>query len=72
MQALSFGNNCPKFLKEFNNLKNLPEIKHFNEIHYDLYNYLKEKTGMNFSNPIYDASNLYDSLLVEVIYISFN
>lgn len=68
-QALSFGNNCPRFLKEFNSLKELPEIMKFNEIRLDFYNYLKENSGLNFDDPIYNSSSLYDQLLVEVSYI---
>jgi len=66
---LSFGYNCPRFEKEFSNLQNLPEIQRFNEDRQNLYNYLKENTGMNFTNLIDDTLTLYDILLVEVTLI---
>lgn len=65
---MSFGNNCPRFVKEFANLKNLPEIQRFNEDHEDLYNYIKLHTGMDLIDPIFNTSTIYDDLLVEVIY----
>lgn len=53
-------------MKEYNNVRHLPEIQRFNEIHQATYKYLMEKSGMNFTNPIDDTSTLYDILLVEV------
>jgi len=70
-QSLSFGNNCPRFERDFNNLQNLPEIQRFNEDHQPLYNYLKENSGMNFTDLIDDTLTLYDLLLVEVTIIYF-
>lgn len=64
---LSFGDNCPRYKKEYNALLNSPEVQKFNEKHKDLYSYLKENSGMNFTDPIYQSSTLYDILLVEVI-----
>lgn len=69
---MSFGNNCPRFVKEFNGLKDLPEIQKFNENHQELYNYLREHTGLNLTDEIYGTSNIYDILLVEVIRIYNN
>lgn len=66
-QALSFGNNCPRFEKEFADLKKLPEIRRFNEDHKDLYNYISLNTGMDLIDPIYNTSTVYDQLLVEVM-----
>lgn len=63
---MSFGNNCPQFTKHFDDLQTLPEIQQFNEDHQKLYNYLKENSGMNFTNLIDDTLSLYDILLVEV------
>lgn len=68
---MSFGDNCPRFLREYNNLENVPEIQRFNKEHQNLYNYLKENTGMNFTDLITDTSSIYDILLVEVTKISF-
>jgi len=68
---LSFGNNCPQFTKHFDDLQNLPEIQRFNEDHQKLYNYLKENSGMNFTDLIDDTLTLYDTLLVEVTIIYF-
>lgn len=64
---LSYGDNCPRYKKEYDALQNSLEIQKFNEKHKELYNYLKENSGMNFTDPIYDSSTLYDILLVEVI-----
>ncbi|CAH1732158.1 prostatic acid phosphatase isoform X1 [Aphis gossypii] len=64
-ESLSFGNNCPQFTKHFDDLQNLPEIQRFNEDHQKLYNYLKENSGMNFTDLIDDTLTLYDTLLVE-------
>lgn len=64
---LTFEDNCPRYKREYEAVLNSPEIQQFNEKHKDLYNYLKEKSGMNFTNPIYDSLTLYDILLVEVI-----
>lgn len=63
---MSFGNNCPRFTRDFNNLQHLPEIQRFNEDHQNLYNYLKENSGMNLTDLIDDTLTLYDILLVEV------
>ncbi|XP_025425537.1 prostatic acid phosphatase-like isoform X2 [Sipha flava] len=63
--SLSFGNNCPRFVEEFNSLKDLPYIQKFNENHQELYNYIREHTGLNLTNEIVDTSTLYDILLVE-------
>jgi len=63
--SLSFGNNCYRFKKEFNNLIHLPEIIRFNDDHQDLYNYIKQHSGMNLTDYIFDTSSLYDTLLVE-------
>jgi len=68
-QSLSFGSNCPRFTRDLNNLQNLPEIQRFNEEHQPLYNYLKENSGLNFTDPIDDTLTLYDILLVEVTII---
>lgn len=68
---MSFGSNCPQFRKHFDDLQNLPEIQRFNEEHQKLYNYLKENSGMNFTNLIDDTLTLYDTLLVEVTIIYF-
>lgn len=53
-------------MKEYDNLQNNPDIQQFNYNHKDLYNYLKEHSGMNFTDLINDSNTLYDQLLVEV------
>lgn len=54
-------------MKEYKNLKNLPEIKKFNNDHQELYNYIREHSGMKLAEKnIYEAGKLYDILLVEV------
>lgn len=69
-QSLTFGENCPRYKKEYDSLQNLPEIKRFNEKHRQLYDYLRKHTGMNFTTDAIDySSTLYDNLLVEVMKI---
>lgn len=65
-KSLSFGQNCPRYVKEYNNLQNFPEIKRFNKDHQQLYDYIRKHTGLNLTtNIIYKLSTLYDNLLVE-------
>lgn len=63
---MSFGENCPRFKKEFGDVYNSQEIQQFNDNHTDVYNYIKENSGMNLTDLIYDSTSLYDILLVEV------
>lgn len=68
-QLLTFGESCPRYIKEIKSIHYLPTIQKFNVEHQELYSYLKENSGMNFTDPIYDSTFLYDVLLVEVINI---
>ncbi|XP_050438376.1 prostatic acid phosphatase-like isoform X2 [Adelges cooleyi] len=66
--VLTYGDNCPRYRREFLKVLNSTEVRKFNKKHEELYSYIKKHTGMKMKNQIYDVQFLYDVLLVETQY----